>query len=147
MADLALTNFRYDGAILSSFALGEGDTVINYADQVVKHAPFEDSLLAHQFSLRAMTTTGDQDECISKGIGILRQLGINIPLQPSRESVMKAMSTTNALVSQYNWDQIINLYNRSLDESVLGVVKIMQAFFGSCYSQSSPFCESMILFV
>mmetsp|Transcript_3889 Transcript_3889/g.8568 ORF Transcript_3889/g.8568 Transcript_3889/m.8568 type:complete len:1443 (+) Transcript_3889:166-4494(+) len=137
--DLRLCLALHEGALSASFALGESDHVVRYAENVIQHVPFEDTLGAQQLLLKSLAQTGKHDECIKRGVNILRQLDFDIPLSPTKETVMKSMASAGSIASSYSVDQIIDLCGMALSDSALGVVKIMDAFYVSCYASASPF--------
>ena len=131
--------------MLSAFALGEADNVTLYADEVVKHMPFEDTLETQYIALSSLSQSGKRQECLAKGIEILRQLGFNIPSALARQSVIVAMASANNVASQYNADQIISLCDMNIDNTVTRVVRIMDAFHRSSFALSSPYCKSYMI--
>jgi len=137
--DLQLCSELHNGAIKSAFALSETDHVVHYARDVIDNAPFEDTLLAQQIMLRTLAISGEHEASISEGIGILRRLGFEFPLSPTRESIKSALVSTSIITSQLNAEQIIGLCDRDLDDSAYAIVKIMESISTSCYSMSSPF--------
>jgi hypothetical protein len=125
--------------VLASFALGEADDVTQYAEELINHAPFEDTLLSEQVVLRSLTQSGQVEECASRGIQILRRLGINIPVEPTGESIMNSVVSANIMASQYSVEQILHLCDKPVDESVHSISKSMEAIFGALQAKSSPF--------
>lgn len=125
--------------MLASFALGEADNVTQYVEEIIKHAPFEDTLLAEQIMLRSLTHSNRVEECLSRGLEILRRLGVNIPLVPTGESIMNSVVSASIMASQYNVEQILCLCDTSVDESVHSISKTMDAIMGALQFTSSPF--------
>jgi predicted ATPase len=130
----------HTGAVFASFALGEEhDVVARYAQYVIDHASFEDAIEVRQVILRSLTHSGKHEECTSKGLEILRRLDFEIASNPTPESVMTAMSSTDGIASKFSMEQIIALCEKSVDDAEKRVVKSLDATMASCILSSSPF--------
>ena len=70
-----------------------------YSKAIIKHAPFEDSFLAQQTTLRLLTQSGQLDECLARGIDLLRRLGIDIAEDPTGEIIMNSVVSANIMAS------------------------------------------------
>ncbi|KAL9189379.1 hypothetical protein ACHAXT_009054 [Thalassiosira profunda] len=138
----------HQGAAIASSSLGEADDVASYADEVTKRASLKDSLAVQQTLLKALYTSGRHEECIARGLEILRRLDFDIPTSPTIQDTMKALSSTDAIASQYSIDQMCQLCEKTIEPSVHEVIRIVDCLFQSCYNSSSPMlpiiaCEMM----
>lgn len=75
----------YNGAILASFALGKPVSVSNLVTEVEENSTFETSLEIMPVMFKSWFQLGKHEECIRKGIGILRKLRFDFPLDPTPE--------------------------------------------------------------
>ena len=110
-----------------------------YAKAIIKHAPFEESFLAQQFTLRLLTQSGQIDECLARGIELLRRLGIDIAEDPTSEVIMNSVVSANIMTSQFTVEQILQLCETSLDESSIFISSIYYGIHGAMMANSSPF--------
>jgi len=127
------------GGALSSFSLGEFDKAIKYAESVIGRVAFKDTLVAQQVILKSLTQSRKHDECISRGIDVMRQLNFDIPLCPTKEIVMNTMASTDRIASKYSLDQIVEMCEMTIDDSAYRIVKILDAFYLACFTSLSPF--------
>lgn len=141
LVDYQLCLALHHGAVSASFSLAEADDCIGYAEKVVEHVSFEDSLKVLTFILKSLAQSGRHDQCISRGLSILRKLKFDIPLSPSKETTRQAMASTDSILSQFSVDQILSLCDVTIDDSVLNIIRIMDSFYVSCYASASPFCK------
>merc|ERR1712194_195009 len=129
----------HEGAVVASFALGESDNVTRYADKVEGNVPFLDTLKIQQVGLKSLGQSGKHEECICKGIEILRLLDFDVPRSPTMESICDAINSVDIIACQYSIDDIMSLCETQVDESIKNIVQIIVAFYVSCYSAHSPF--------
>lgn len=113
----------------------------SYAQKVIEHAPFEETLETQTLVLRNLGRDAKYSACVSKGVDILRQLGFDITMSPTKESGKNAMAATNAAASQYDVHRILSLCDQPLGDSVHPIIKIMEAIHRSAYLLSSPIRE------
>ena len=132
---------RHEGAVYSSFAVGDRENVKTYSEYVFSNAHFEDTLETQKHVISSLALAGEHKDCISKGVDLLRKLGFGIPEQPSKDDTMNALATMNEAVSLYSLDQIVSLSDTTPSKSVHNIIKIMDSFHRSCLSLMSPFCE------
>ena len=110
-----------------------------YSKAIIKHAPFEDSFLAQQTTLRLLTQSGQLDECLARGIDLLRRLGIDIAEDPTGEIIMNSVVSANIMASQFDAEQILRLCETSLDEYSIFISSIYDGIHGAMIANSSPF--------
>ena len=134
----------HEGATMASFGLGEPDNVALFAEKVTSNTSFDDSLDIQPIVLKSLSQSGKHKESIARGIDILQKLDFDILSAMSIDGIIKAMTSTNAMASKYSAEQMISLCEKAMDDSVHQKVKIMDAFYASCYASSSPLCESTI---
>lgn len=132
---------RHEGAVYSSFAVGDRENVKTYSDDVFSNAHLEDTLETQKNVMSFLALAGEHKECISKGVDLLRQLGFGIPEQPSNVDKMNALATMNEAVAPYSLDQIVSLCDTTPTKSVHDIIKIMVSFHRSCLAIMSPFCK------
>lgn len=63
----------------------------------------------------------------------------NIPRSPTKETISLSMASTHQVTSQFTVDQIVTCCEKTVDDTALNVVRIMDAFYLSCYASASPF--------
>ena len=129
----------HEGAAMASFALGNGDRILRHAEMVVNHASFQDALEVQQIVLRTLMHSGKHEECILRGLEVLRRLNVDIPARPAPESIMTAFMSTDNIASNFSKEQMLALCETNVDDSVHGVVKVMGVIILSCVGSSSPF--------
>ena len=142
--ELALGLALHEGAVFASFSSGEPDEVIRYADELMKYTSLDDSLDIQPCVLKSLSQSGRHEQSIQRGIDILHQLQFDFPSTPTMENIVTALTSTAQIASQYSVEQMINLCDSVVDDSVHQVVKIMDAFYASCYASSSPFLAIII---
>ena len=71
--------------------------------------PLKDTLVVWAVILKSLTMLSKHDECITKGNVILRRLGLDLPLSPTKETIMEALADTERIVSRYSVSEIANL--------------------------------------
>ena len=134
----------HEGAVFASFSLGESDHAVRFAREVIQHVSFEDTLEVQFILLKSLGQSGKHSECISHGIKVLNKLKFDLPLSPSKEVVMNAMASTDKVASQYSIDGILNLCEKVIETSAQNIIRIMDAFYISCYASGSPFCKCIV---
>lgn len=134
----------HEGAVQSAFSLLKANDVRRYTEEVIKHVAFEDSLKVRAMLLKSLSQIDQCDECIKMGIGILRRLNFDIPLQPDYGSVMKAIVITESVASKFSMEQVINLREKVMDEEKRGIVLILDAFYGSALALNSLFLPLIV---
>jgi len=137
--DVRLCLALHEGAVSAAYALGEADQVVRYTEDVMSHVSLEDTLGVQQLLLRSLAQSGKHKECITRGVNILRQLDFDIPISPTMEIVMTSMASTDCIASPCGVDEIMKLCEKVVDESAHCIVKIMDAFYISCYASASAF--------
>mmetsp|Transcript_4493 Transcript_4493/g.9952 ORF Transcript_4493/g.9952 Transcript_4493/m.9952 type:complete len:1333 (+) Transcript_4493:111-4109(+) len=128
----------YTGAIMAAFAMGRSDIVTKYADVLIEHEQFEDTLEIQIIVLRSLRISGAISECVSRGFGVLRQVNIDIPTSPTDEMGRNAMAETDRIALKHNMDGIANLCKRASDYSVHNIFKIIDAFYDIFSVTGSP---------
>ncbi len=58
---------------------------------------------------------------------------------PTPESVTNAVVSADGIASQFSKEQIINLCEKAIDDSVRRIVKVFDAVYVSCLATSSPY--------
>ena len=125
---LLTSHLRHEGAVISVFALGESNDLSQYAEEVIKSVPLEETLLVEQALLRHMIISGNQNECLSKGLLLLRKLGFDIPISVTPEKIQIAMGSTMAMVSKYDADQIVSLCDKAVEGSGHSEFQLLVSF-------------------
>mmetsp|Transcript_29949 Transcript_29949/g.63074 ORF Transcript_29949/g.63074 Transcript_29949/m.63074 type:complete len:1665 (-) Transcript_29949:98-5092(-) len=142
--NMSLCLALHKGALKAAFTLGKADSVAQYAKEVESHVTFEDSLEIQPFFLMSLSQSGQHEEAICRGIEILRRLNFDIPVAPTPEAVMEAIIATDNIASNFSMDQLVNLCEKAIDDSVHYAFKIIDAFYSSCYVSSSPFLPLVV---
>lgn len=101
------------------YALGNMEGVLHYAEKVINQVSFEDALEVQQILMRTVSHAEKHEDCISRGVDILRRLNFDIPSNPTPESVMNAVANTASIASKFTKEQLINLCERAVDDSVV----------------------------
>ena len=109
----------HEGAVFASYALGNMEGVLHYAEKVTNQVSFEDALEVQQILMRTVSHAEKHEDCISRGVDILRRLNFDIPSNPTPESVMNAVANTAIIASKFTKEQLINLCERAVDDSVV----------------------------
>jgi len=99
---------------------------------------FEDTLEVQQVVLKSLAQCGKYEECISKGIDILRILDFYVVISPTIENIMNAVKSIDILASQYSIEYMMNLCESDVGDSIKNIAKIMQSFYVACYATTSP---------
>ncbi|KAL9181842.1 hypothetical protein ACHAXT_012185 [Thalassiosira profunda] len=129
----------FEGAVSASAVLGEPANVLLYAEELALHATFEDTIVTQAIVLQSLSQSGRHEECLLKGMELLRKLKFDVPSAPSPESLMKAIGVTEQMAANFGKEQLLDLCEKEVDVSVHNVVKLLDAFYVSCYVSSSPF--------
>ena len=137
----------HEGACLAGFALGEADTVHQYAQNITERLPLEKTLKVHQIVIKSLAQTNRLEEAIAKGVDILRQLNFDPPLVPSQESIFSAVVSTDRIASQYSLEDVKTLCDQEAPSTVLNIAKIFDSFSAALYASNSPFSKSLSLWV
>ena len=129
----------HEGAAFASFALGTCADVQLYARAIIEHVPLEDSISAQAYHMRSLNIAGRFTEALATGLVLLRRLSIEIPFNPSPETIMDEMNKTEQLTSQYTSEQIINLKQTSVDGRTKNMLTIFDAMIAACHFTQSPY--------
>ena len=63
--------------------------------------------MAHAYRIRSLKGAGKYAESIATGLAVLRQLSIDIPSVESPMTIVKEMTKTRQVTSQYTIEQIV----------------------------------------
>lgn len=137
--DLQLSHELHKGAIHASFALADTESVASYAQKLMDNVGFEHCLDIQPIVLQSLGLAGKHEEAINRGLELMRELKFDVPLAPTPPEVMKAVGMTDALASSFNKEQMVDMCGMEIGDNVHQVVKILDAFYTSCYTHSSPF--------
>ena len=143
-ADTKLCLELHNGAVISSFALGDDDDVERYAKPVIEHAPLNDTIEVQMMVLKTLSQSDRHKECISQGIKLLRQLDFHISLTPPKEDIFKVMMSTEMMVSRLSRDQIVSQCLKYQDDPSM-IFKISRSVNISSFATGAPFCECTLL--
>ncbi|KAL7545479.1 hypothetical protein ACHAWF_008830 [Thalassiosira exigua] len=141
--DTQCSNYRvylqlHEGAVLASYELGKID--LRYANAVTDNVPFNDSLVVEQVLLKSISLqSGKHSECISKGVEILRKLGLDIPLSPTMSSVMNVVASTDIMTSRFDLEGIKTMCDEGADDSTRAILAIWDSFYVSAHVSNSPY--------
>jgi len=145
--DIQSRNYRvclqlHEGAVLASYELGEVST--RYANAVVQNVPFKDTLVTETVLLKSSSLqSGKHNYGLSKGVDILRKLGFDIPATANAAHVMNAMAIVDSMASQLDFDGIMDLCEKNVDNSAQVVIQIFIQIFDALYVSAmvlnSPF--------
>lgn len=74
LSDHQLCLSLHEGVVMAAFALSEADQVVTYAQRTIQHVSFQDTLRVQPLLLKSLANTGKHNECITRGVSILRRL-------------------------------------------------------------------------
>ena len=69
----------------------------------------------------------------------MHKLNFDIPLTPSIENIMQAVSITDGITKEFSVNGTVKLCENKIDDSAHRIVQVMDALFVSCYASASPF--------
>jgi len=139
-----LSRELYEGAAFASYAIGNATDTKHYAEEIVEHVRFEESLFAQLMILRSLESADEHQHVIARGLAILRSLNFNIP-KPTPFTVMETLVKTGSAASKYSMEDIISMQtSTTVDSSKRNALNIVGAVSMACYQTASPYYPLLI---
>ena len=89
----------YDETSEIAFLCGEMDRAEQLVTIILKNAKgLQDAIKAHEVKIQKLIAGNRQDEAITVGLGVLKQLGINFPANPGKMSIIIGLLKTKMLL-------------------------------------------------
>jgi len=128
----------YEGAADASLAVRNDSLVKYYTEVIFQNVPFEDSLPAWITLMTSLESSGQHKRILDTGLTLIQRLNIDVPKpQPSPVELMKTMSTTIQLMSNFDVDRIAT--SHSADRCKRNSFKIFIRTLVAAFSLSSPY--------
>ena len=130
---------KHNLAASSSYALGDAEEAIKYAEMVIEKLPTDDSLEVQAVLLKSLTMLGKHRECISRGIQILHSLGFDLPPSPTKETITAAMADVDRIVSKLSVENISSMGAMAIGDKYHTIANVLVSFHVSSFTAASPF--------
>ena len=112
--------------------------ILSYTNAIVEHATLEDSLATQDLLIRCYEVSGQYDKAIDHGLTALRQLGFDLPVNPTPSLMSQKVVDTEKLILSHDTDQLMNDFNK-VDSKRRDVLRLVDSIIQSAYQIGSPY--------
>ncbi|MEG4487971.1 AAA family ATPase [Microcoleus sp. D2_18a_B4] len=120
-----LTLALHQVATEAAYMSGDLEQMAANARLVLNHAKTPlDQISAYEVKIEALTTQGQFTQAIAAALGILKQLGVELPAVPSEEDVAAAFSTVSDAIGERLPGELLNL-SQARDVNILAAARIL----------------------
>ena len=107
---------------------------IKYAEMVTGHVSLEESIFSYSIILKSLTSLSKHDECIAKGVELLKQLEFPLTLCPTKDEIIGTMVKTSDAMSGCSVEEIVKAPMIVEGDMVHRVVTILEGEASVCLS-------------